>query len=143
MSGPALKQKSAHRAIHEAALGEADELTTLLKKMKKNDENKTRLLEVAYVLVEHWETRTLAHAAEEEKGLYVQWVERDPALSTKVNELKQEHQLMRSLIEEIKTFLPDTGVTESVLSRFETLLLVNQHHNRKEENQLVAMTEAK
>jgi hypothetical protein len=57
MSGPALKHVDSHSAIHEAALMEAAELTDLLAKVIRKEEM-DKALELAFVIVEHWETRT-------------------------------------------------------------------------------------
>ncbi|HET7658625.1 MAG TPA: hemerythrin domain-containing protein [Bacillales bacterium] len=137
MSGPALVKKDSHHAIHEAALNEASELTDLLKRMVKGSADSTNIIETAYILVEHWETRTLAHATAEEEGLYLQKVEEFPELTEKVNELKKEHDLLRQFIHEIKDLLPKSGVNTEVLSRFDKLLTVDEIHNDKEENELL------
>ncbi|HET7580211.1 MAG TPA: hemerythrin domain-containing protein [Bacillales bacterium] len=137
MSGPALEKKASHGAIHEAAYEEARELTTLLRKMADAKGDPTRLLEFAYLLVEHWETRTLAHATAEEQGLYPDMVEKYPELCEKIKELKSEHNLLRQLVSEIQELLPESGVNEEVLSRFDRLLEVNAAHNAKEENQFL------
>lgn len=137
MSGPALENKESHGAIHEAALEEAKELTTLLRNMSNAKGGPSRLLEFAYLLVEHWETRTLAHATAEEQGLYRDMVEKYPELREKMKELTEEHNLLRQLVSEIKDLLPESGVDEEVLSRFDRLLEVNAAHNAKEENQFL------
>lgn len=136
MSGPALTQKHSHHAIHEAAHGEAEELTVLLQKMMKQGDQ-TKLLELADVLIEHWETRTLRHAAAEEEGLYVDIVKEKPELKDKVIALTRDHDLMRILLTEIKERLPGHGVDRTVLARFEAMLLVNEIHSREEENHLL------
>lgn len=140
MSGPALTQKSSHQAIHEAALGEARELTALLRKMWWANEASSRLIEMAYLLVEHWETRTLAHADAEENGLYVKAVELHPELKERVGELTSEHDSLRKLVEEIKGILPTSGVNERVLFCFDSLVTVDEQHNEHEENYLLEST---
>ena len=137
MSGPALKSRSSHRAIHEEASEEARALTGLLRDLTETNENQARLLLTAYTLVEHWETNILAHAEAEEEDLYVTVVKENPKLRDKVLELTIEHELLRNLIDGIKDILEVHGVNEDVLTRFDTLLLVNEIHNFKEENQLL------
>ncbi|HET7521843.1 MAG TPA: hemerythrin domain-containing protein [Bacillales bacterium] len=137
MSGPALRRRSSHRAIHEASYGEAEELTALLRKMAEAEVKPPRLLETAYILVEHWETKILAHAEAEEEGLYVTAVEENPKLREKVEELTNEHECLRTLVRKIKDILLKSGVTEDVLSLFDALLLINETHNYKEETQLL------
>lgn len=136
MSGPALTQKHSHQAIHEAAHGEAEELTLLVQKMMKEGD-RTRALELADVLIEHWETRTLRHAAAEEEGLYADIVKEKPELKDTVIALTRDHDLMRTLVKEVKALLPDRGVDRDVVARFEALLLVNEIHSRDEENDLL------
>ncbi|MFC4557321.1 hypothetical protein ACFO3D_03755 [Virgibacillus kekensis] len=68
MSGPALKHVDSHAAIHEAALNEAVELTNLLDKLVRDDQS-DKAEELAYVIIEQWETRTLRHAESEESDL--------------------------------------------------------------------------
>ncbi|MGI2275184.1 hypothetical protein ACQ23P_13185, partial [Staphylococcus cohnii] len=67
MAGPSLRKADSHNSIHEASLSEARELTEILSKVINQ---KHKALEVAYVLLEHWEARVLAHADVEEEGLY-------------------------------------------------------------------------
>lgn len=136
MSGPALTQKHAHRAIHEAAHGEAEALTCLLKRMMDADDQ-SRLLELADILIEHWETRTLRHATAEEEGLYLDLVKEKPELRDKVTALTRDHDLLRRLIKQIKNLLQKNGVDRTVLAHFEAMLLVNEIHSRDEEEYLL------
>src|SRR5690625_3645372 len=69
MSGPGLHHVDSHAAIHEAAIHEAEELNDILAKLLREKELE-KALEVAYITVEHWESRTLRHADAEERGLY-------------------------------------------------------------------------
>src|SRR5690625_3988071 len=109
MSGPALTQKHSHHAIHEAAHGEAEELTELLKKMTER-KDKTRLMELTDDLIEHWETRTLRHAEAEEEGLYVDIVKEKPELKERVIGLTRDHDLMRILLKQVKKRILKHGV---------------------------------
>lgn len=136
MSGPALTQKHAHRAIHEAAQGEAEALTDLLRKMMEAGDQ-SRTLEVADILIEHWETRTLRHATEEEEGLYRDLLGENPELEEKVIALIRDHDLLRKLMEKIKRRLPEKGVDHTVLAHFEAMFLVNEMHSRDEEEYLL------
>ncbi|GAB3060226.1 hypothetical protein [Virgibacillus ainsalahensis] len=135
MSGPGLKHVDSHSAIHEAALNEAKELNVILTHLLK-DEEQEKALEVAYVAVEHWETRTLRHAASEEEGLYKELVEEKPELKENVIALTRDHNLMRMLVKEIKDMLDSNGFSESVLQRFQALVLVDLLHNEEEERLL-------
>ena|SRR5699024_7502208 len=132
MSGPALKHAHSHAAIHEAAYIEAKELTDLLEKVLK-DEKKDKALELAYVVVEHWETRTLRHADSEEEGLYKEITEEQPELKDDIVALTRDHDILRLLVAEIKEMLAAGKVDDEVLQRFQALTLVNLLHNQKEE----------
>jgi len=132
MSGPALKHIDSHSAIHEAALTEAEELTELLAKLIKSDAS-DKALELAFVIVEHWETRTLRHADSEEEGLYKELVETSPELKDDIVALTRDHDLLRLLIDEIKSLLNQGEIGDAVIQRFQALILVDLLHNQKEE----------
>ena len=131
MSGPALKQWDSHSAIHEAALGEAEELTELLRHCIDKEELE-KALEVTYITVEHWETRTLCHAESEEEGLYIEIAEKKPELKGTIVALTRDHTLMRYLIEDIKQILSKRGAFPEILKRFDALLLIDRLHNGDE-----------
>lgn len=132
MSGPALKHVESHAAIHEAALNEAAELTELLDRLVQ-DEHLDKALEVAFIIVEHWETRTLRHAESEEEGLYKELAETTPELKESIIGLTRDHDLLRLLVTEIKTMLNEGGIDDVVVQRFQALILVDQLHNQAEE----------
>lgn len=132
MSGPALKQAHSHAAIHEAAYLEAKELTDILQKVVE-DEKLDKALELAYVVVEHWETRTLRHATSEEEGLYKEIAQEKPELKDDIVALTRDHDILRLLVGEIKNILNKGKVTDEVIQRFRALALVNLLHNQKEE----------
>ncbi|WP_404452291.1 hemerythrin domain-containing protein [Virgibacillus necropolis] len=132
MSGPALKHVDSHSAIHEAALIEATELTKILDHLVTNNQL-DKALEVAFVIVEHWETRTLQHAESEEEGLYKELEESSPELRDSIIALKRDHNLLRLLVKEIKTILDGKGVSDEVVQRLQALILVDLLHNQEEE----------
>ncbi|KPV44241.1 hemerythrin domain-containing protein [Alicyclobacillus ferrooxydans] len=137
MSGPALRQANAHYAIHESAYGEAEELLTLLQRVIQLGEWEQGM-QVADVLAEHFEARTLAHAHEEENGLYQEIVAEHPELSVVIATLTHDHDLMRQLVDEVRALLQSTGtdtedVLEQAVNRFVTLMWINQNHSRAEE----------
>ncbi|MEX1029482.1 MAG: hemerythrin domain-containing protein [Paenibacillaceae bacterium] len=132
MSGPALKHWDSHSSIHEAALNEATELTELLRQcIDKQDYEKA--MEVAYITIEHWETRTLCHAEAEEEGLYVELVGKQPEVKEFVMALTRDHSLMRYLAIEIKQILQDHDSFDKVMKRFDAMILIDLLHNRDEE----------
>ncbi|MGM8216476.1 hemerythrin domain-containing protein [Bacillaceae bacterium W0354] len=132
MSGPALKHVDSHAAIHEAALNEARELNDILARLIK-EEKLDQALEVAYVTVEHWETRTLRHADAEEEGLYKELVEESPELKEGIIALTRDHDIMRDLVHKIKQQLEKEGVNEELLQKFYALVQVDEYHNEQEE----------
>ncbi|HET7658216.1 MAG TPA: hypothetical protein VFK37_07965 [Bacillales bacterium] len=134
-----LKRKATHKNLHKAAYLKAEKETARLREMWENGESQVRLLQVAFHLIDHWEKTTLTHAEDEEKNLYVDMVRYYPKLSFYVMELIEEHELLRHLVKESKEFLINQGFHENVLSRFETLLLVNEYHNLKEEARLLGI----
>lgn len=132
MSGPALRKADSHSSIHEAALNEAREITEVLEGLleKGHDE---KALEAAYIGVEHWESRTLQHAASEEEGLYKEIAEESPEMREAIIGLTRDHEILRLLVQEIKDRLVSVGVDDHVLQRFQALILVDELHNQAEE----------
>ncbi|WP_143420306.1 hemerythrin domain-containing protein, partial [Halorubrum lacusprofundi] len=123
MSGPALKHVDSNASIHEAALNEAAELTGLLDQLVK-DEHYDKALEVAFITLEHWETRTLRHAESEEEGLYKEIAESSPELKDSIVALKRDHDLLRLLVRDIKNELDQHGISDRIVQRFQALILV-------------------
>jgi hypothetical protein len=135
-SGPALRQADSHSSIHEAAIGEAEHLTELLRMcLEKNELDKA--YDTACIALEHWETRTLAHAEAEEEGLYRDIVHARPDWADSIVALTRDHELMRRLAAEIRSGLELQKVSYALLKRFESLILIDLQHNHDEE-QLVA-----
>lgn len=135
MSGPGLRSVDSHAAIHEAAINEAKELNEMMEKLlRKEDADKA--LEVAYIAVEHWETRTLRHADSEEEGLYKELIQDHPELKDSVLKLTRDHDTMRWLVKEIKQLLDSEGMNKGVLERFHALVHVDLYHNEEEEKML-------
>ena len=136
MSGPALRQKDAHHAIHEAARNEAEEITLVLRHaLKAQDSNLA--LETAFILIEHWETRTLRHAESEETGLYREIEEQYPHKAPDIRILERDHALMRILLDDIKQILYTSGPNALVLTHFEAMILLVGIHSREEEKRLL------
>ncbi|WP_138417513.1 hypothetical protein [Aquibacillus sediminis] len=131
MSGPALRKLDSHSAIHEAALQEARELTNVIGNLLKEDDEE-RALETAFIAIEHWETRTLAHADAEEKGLYKELAKESQELHDAVTGLTRDHNLMRKLVQQIKDILDQDGINEQVVHHFHSLILVDELHNEEE-----------
>lgn len=137
MSGPSLKKQDAHTLIHESALNEAKELRILLQKFLE-DNQKEKALKVAEVSIEHWEFRTLQHAAAEEEGLYKEMVAEKPSLQPLVYQLTRDHDLMRRMVEQMKNLLINDEVDDRMLSLLDSLIIVDSIHNDDEMNNLLA-----
>ncbi|ATH63928.1 MULTISPECIES: hemerythrin domain-containing protein [Staphylococcus] len=130
MAGPSLKKSESHNSIHEASLNEAREITAVLKKTM-NQRNKA--LEIAYVLLEHWEARVLAHADVEEEGLYPELAGDNPSQIKIMHRLQRDHDLLRKLAKQIKLALKNEEMNHEVLVKFYTMIEVDDLHNEDEE----------
>lgn len=136
MSGPGLTQHDAHHAIHQAAFHEAEQLTLLLRQALRVGDQQ-RALQVAAVLIEHWQARTLRHAEAEETGWYRDLLAERPALQNDVIALTRDHDLLRILLAEIQGIIAARGVASGIVERFEAMLLLNAIHSRTEEQRLL------
>lgn len=135
MSGPSLGKKHSHHAIHDGIFSEARDLTKVLKALlSENKLNEAK--EISEALIEHWETRTLAHAQSEEEGFFVEIVKKDPDLKEMITKLKRDHQIIDMIVRTIKKEINDKGVTEEILPYFDALLVVFTIHNHEEETNL-------
>lgn len=135
MTGPSLRKRQPHHSIHKGIYTEARNLTKLLKKLYA-EERETPLREIADALVEHWETRTFAHAASEEEGLFAEKLKSRPELKELICKLKRDHQLLHLIVHQVKEKIAAEGITEETITYFETLLVLFRIHNQEEEDQL-------
>lgn len=136
MSGPALKQLHAHRSIHDGTLSEGIQLTELLVQLLR--ENRMEHFRVvAADLVEHWETRTLAHAEAEEEGFYKEVAQQQPDLSETIIMLRRDHDLIRLLVAEVKSSLSEEGESEAIMDRFKAIVQIVRIHSDHEEKYLL------
>lgn len=131
MAGPALRKVDSHTAIHEAALQEARELTNVTENFWKQGD-KERALHTAYILIEHWQTRTLAHADAEEDGLYQEIAAESEEKKEQIIELTRDHDLMRKIVSNLKEELIENGITNRILSQLHALIIVDELHNEDE-----------
>ncbi|WP_075981905.1 hemerythrin domain-containing protein [Bacillus massilinigeriensis] len=137
MTGPSLKKQEAHSTIHEAALNEARELNKLFRKCLEKRE-KERALQIAEIAIEHWESRTLKHAEAEEEGLYKDLVEERPELQKTIHQLTRDHDLMRVIVDHLKTSLHSQTPNDQMLTLLDTLIVIDEIHNEEEMNKLLA-----
>jgi hypothetical protein len=139
LSGPSLKKQDAHSSIHEASLNEAKELNELFR-LCLQKKQKEKAFQVAEVLVEHWESRTLKHAEAEEEGLYIEMVKENPALHHLVIQLTRDHDLMRRIVEQLKVQLSNNDINEWMLILMDSLVVIDSIHNEDEMNKLLKNT---
>jgi uncharacterized protein with von Willebrand factor type A (vWA) domain len=139
VSGPSLKKQDAHSSIHEASLNEAKELNELFRLCLQGKQNE-KAFQVAEVLVEHWESRTLKHAEAEEEGLYIESVKENPALQHLVIQLTRDHDLMRRIVEQLKVKLSNNEMNESMSILMDSLVVIDSIHNEDEMNKLLNNT---
>ncbi|WP_442600222.1 hypothetical protein [Neobacillus sp. D3-1R] len=137
MSGPSLRMQDAHSSIHEAALYEAIELKHLLQRSIE-DASQDKALQIADIMIEHWESRTLKHAEAEEEGLYKDMVRDHPHMEKLVNQLTRDHDLMRRIVGMMKETLSQEKVDLGFISLIESLIIIDELHNEDEMNQLLA-----
>ena len=134
MSGPALLQHDSHQAIHEAAYEEAKALTEWLQSL--DSEQFLQHKKVIDLLLEHWNTRVLAHAKEEEEGLYLTWEATSFLDSSTLQQFVQEHQQMRDTIQSIVAMQEEGTTLQPILMQFLALLAMSQQHSSHEEREL-------
>ncbi|KQL19779.1 hemerythrin domain-containing protein [Cytobacillus solani] len=136
MSGPSLKKPDAHSSIHEAALNEAKELRDIFQRCLE-DGQKEKALQVAEVIIEHWETRTLKHAESEEEGLYKEMVMENPELKDLVVQLTRDHDIMRRIVQQMKELLQKQEVDGEFTTLMDGVIIVDLVHNEDEMNKLL------
>src|SRR5699024_8554452 len=120
-SGPALKQKMSHRAIHDAAQAHAKGITAEVIQLFHANE-KEECLKAAKGLVTHWEEKVVAHADAEDEGLYM---------------IMRDHDLFRKITAKIKDKLKkQEEVTQENIYEFTTLIILNDFHHQGEEETL-------
>jgi vacuolar-type H+-ATPase subunit E/Vma4 len=136
MSGPSLKKPDAHSSIHEAALNEARELREIFQRCLE-DGQKEKALQVAEVIIEHWETRTLKHAESEEEGLYKEMVLENAELKDLVVQLTRDHDIMRRIVQQMKEKLQKQEIDEEFTTLMDGVIIVDLIHNEDEMNKLL------
>ena len=135
-SGPALRQKTAHRSIHDAGQAQARELTEMTVQLF-NEKREKDCLKTAKVLVEHWENKIIAHADAEDEGFYQELLEENNIPKKDLYMLMRDHDLFRQITQHIKEKLnKQNKVTQENIDEFNSLLVINHFHHMGEENTL-------
>lgn len=136
MSGPALKQLQAHRAIHEGGLSGAVTKTELMIEFLQEGDMKSAD-RAADELIEYWKSRVISHADAEEEGLYLDIKKENPELETAIIQLTRDHDLIRIIVKNIEELRETEKISPTVLQKFYALLVVNEVHSRDEERLLL------
>ncbi len=95
-------------------------------------------LAAAQAAFEHFRAATLAHFSGEEKTLFTAFEERTGIRMGPTQVMRQEHAQMRVLLDDALAMLV-AGDVDSYLGHAETLIIMMQQHNMKEENVLYPM----
>ena len=136
ITGPSLRKLDSHRSIHQGAYAEARDITRVLDKLYY-DNRMDECLKAANALVEYWETRVIAHADTEDEGFYKELLEKRPEITREVHMLSRDHDLFRKIIANIKKQLTEEVlVTKEIVNQFNALLIIKEHHNKGEEDNL-------
>lgn len=135
-TGPALRQLTAHRSIHDAAQSQARELTEMTIQLFK-EEREEDCLKTAKVLIEHWEEKIIAHADAEDEGFYQELLEEGKIPKKDLYMLMRDHDLFRQIVSHIKEQINKKNkVTEENIHELYSLLVINDFHHQGEENTL-------
>lgn len=137
MSGPSLRKKQPHHAIHEGGLSGAVQKTDQLKQSMQIKDNQ-KIEACIQDLVDYWETRILSHAdaEEEEGGLYYEIAHNHPDKKEDIMQLTRDHDILRILVGQIKKEAETTNDYGHILDKFNALMIVNEIHSRDEERLL-------
>lgn len=95
-------------------------------------------LEAALAAFEHFHTSILAHFSAEEKTLFPSFEAKTGMTMGPTQVMRMEHAQMRSMMDDAVDALK-AGKTDDYLGQAETLLIMMQQHNMKEENMLYPM----
>ena len=135
-TGPALRQLTAHRSIHDAGQSQARELTEMMNQLFK-EEREEDCLKTAKVLIEHWEEKIIAHADAEDEGFYQELLEEGNIPKKNLYMLMRDHDLFRQIVKQIKEKIAQQNkVTEENIYELYSLLVINDFHHKGEEKTL-------
>jgi len=130
MSGPALRNRDSHHSIHEANAGEIQEAMSMLTGM--GDKDTKTVSEVRQALLDLWEEKVMAHAMEEEKGLYHDILSSRPETKETLVRLSRDHQLLGLLLEKARRQLCDQSAEEFIAINRAMLILLEIHSDEEE-----------
>ena|SRR5690625_477482 len=135
-TGPALKQLTSHRSIHDAGQAQARSLTEEV--MQLFEENQTEeCLQAAQALIQHWEEKIIAHADAEDESFFQELLAGEQIPDKHIYMMMRDHDLFRQIAAHIKESVTEQGkVTMNHIYEFNTLLILNSFHHKGEEKYL-------
>ena len=135
-TGPALKQLTSHRSIHDAGQAQARALTSELMNCFEDD-NQEDALEASKALIQHWEEKIIAHADAEDETFFQELLEGDEIPDQHVYMMMRDHNLFREITAHIKESIEENEeITMNHIYEFNTLLILNSFHHIGEEKYL-------
>lgn len=135
-TGPALKQLTSHRSIHDAGQAQARALTEEV--MQLFEEKQTEeCLQAANALIEHWEEKIITHADAEDETFFQELLNREKIPDKHIYMMMRDHDLFRKITKHIKESIKQQEkVTMNHIYEFNTLLILNAFHHEGEEEYL-------
>jgi hemerythrin-like domain-containing protein len=135
-SGPALRQLTSHRAIHDGGQAQAKELTSVMIQLF-HEEREKECLEAANGLLKHWEEKIIAHADAEDEGFFQELLLEGDIEKKGIYMMMRDHDLFRGIAADIKENLEkEKKVTQEIIYQFTTLIIINGQHHKGEEKYL-------
>lgn len=130
MSGPGLRKKESHKMIHYAVQGEIEEALAIL---DAHDSNTEAINKMATETLESlWNDKVLAHAQEEEDGLYRDLLKADPGINGILQRLSRDHDLLRKLTFEETVLVRSTMDYHQISMLSHTMLNILKIHSKEE-----------
>lgn len=135
-TGPALKQLTSHRSIHDAGQAQARALTEDVMQLFEGEQTED-CLQAANILVQHWEEKIIAHADAEDETFFQELLASEEIPDQHVYMMMRDHDLFRKITTHIKESLKQQQkVTMNHIYEFNTLLILNAFHHEGEEEYL-------
>lgn len=135
-TGPALKQLTSHRSIHDAGQAQARALTEDVMQLFE-DQQMENCLQAAQALIQHWEEKIIAHADAEDETFFQELLAGEQIPDQHIYMMMRDHDLFRQITAHIKESITEQEkVTRHHLYEFNTLLILNSFHHKGEEKYL-------
>lgn len=134
MSGPALRQREAHRAIHEAAREEALVVLSSIRRLLSS-RDPTRARGAAHLFVEVYEAKVSLHLKAEELDLYPDLRREGVVGEGPLAQLLLEHEALRTLSALVARQI-EPAPTRSTAALMTALMVATSGHSAHEESVL-------